>query len=68
MEGKLIKSRDGEWLVEYTEAVYPYYRFLFPVDLTQEVQEEHFLPYDNRVSFITRYHNYEAYAWIYDTN
>ena len=67
MEGKLVKSRDGEWLVEYTEAVYPHYRFLFPVDLLQEVQEDQFMPHDNKVYFTTRYHNYEMYAWVHDT-
>lgn len=66
MEGELIKSRSGEWLVEYTEKVFPYYRYLFPLDLSQEVREDQFLPYDNKVLFCTRYHNYEMYALVYD--
>lgn len=68
MEGNLVKSSAGEWLVEYTEKVFPYYRFLFPVDLSQEVQEDQFLPYNNKVFFTTRYHRYEMYAVVYDTD
>ncbi len=66
MEGHLVKTRDGEWLVEYIENVFPYYRFLFPVDLSQEVIESNFLPYNNKVLFSTRYHYYEMYAVVYD--
>ena len=67
MAGKIVKSRDGEWLIEYTESIFPYYRFLFPLDPMQEVDENQFLPHDNKVLFTTRYHRYEMYAWVHDT-
>jgi hypothetical protein len=66
MIGKLIQSSSGEWLVEYTENKFPHYRYLFPVDLSQEVIEENVNHWDNMVLFSTRYYNYELYAVVHD--
>jgi hypothetical protein len=67
MVGKLIQSREGEWLVEYTESRFPKYRYLFPVDLDQQEIQKLVIPIETEVIFSTRYHNYEMYAWVHDT-
>lgn len=66
MLGKLVRTNEGEWLVEYVENQFPHYRYLFPVDLEQEVIEKNVGDWDNIVLFSTRYYNYELYAVIHD--